>query len=99
MVGTLFLHTNPQPKGQTVGLIRIRGKRYEVEKKLWGGDRGNQYTQEASGNIYHLAKSNQRTGEDLASEYGVLTHTRLDYQNQQDDNNKCFPCTAYEGFD
>lgn len=53
----------------------LRGKRYEVEKKLWGGDRGNQYTHEASGNIYHLAKSNQRTGEDLASEYGVSEKT------------------------
>ncbi|MBS5797349.1 MAG: hypothetical protein KH100_06020 [Dysgonomonas mossii] len=69
-----------------------------MEKKLVGGNGNNQYGGEQCGKIYHIPKSNQRTGEDLASEYGVLTNTRLDYQNQQDDNNKCFPCTAYEGF-
>lgn len=55
----------------------LRGKRYEVEKKLVDGNGNNQYGGEQCGNIYHIPKSNQRTGEDLASEYGVLTNTRL----------------------
>lgn len=35
--------------------VFIRGKRYEREKKIWGGDRGNQYSREASYQIDTLA--------------------------------------------
>lgn len=53
----------------------LRGKRYEVEKKLVGGNGNNQYASEQCGKIYHIPKSNQRTGEDLAAEYGVSEKT------------------------
>lgn len=52
----------------------MRGKRYETEKKIWGGDRGNQYTKEASlpnANLPNIPK----TSEVLGSEYGVHKST------------------------
>lgn len=48
----------------------LRGKRYETEKKIWGGDRGNQYTKEASSQLGNLAKR-PKTVVSLAEEYGV----------------------------
>ncbi|MEA4822069.1 MAG: hypothetical protein VB122_07610 [Erysipelotrichales bacterium] len=52
----------------------MRGKRYETEKKIWGGDRGNQYTKEASRQNDDLAKP-PKTRVLLADEYGVGTAT------------------------
>lgn len=52
----------------------LRGKRYETEKRIWGGDRGNQYTKEASSQVGNLAKR-PKTGEKIANEYGVSKNT------------------------
>ncbi len=68
------------------------------EKNIHGGTGSNQHTVQ-SGKNFHSAESKQKTGERLADEYSVLTNTRLDYQNQQDDNNKCFPSSREKRFD
>jgi len=50
----------------------LRGKRYETEKKIWGGTGKNQYTREQSG---HLVQSATSTSQKLADEYGVAERT------------------------
>ena len=51
------------------------GKMYEARKKSQGGDRGNQYTKEASAQNEHLAKVPNRTAESIAAEVGVGRET------------------------
>ena len=68
-------------------MVFFRGVHYEMERKAHGGDRGNQYTKEASGNNYHLAKNQndndnntqttpvQTTADKLAEQYNVSERT------------------------
>jgi hypothetical protein len=56
----LFCRRNLNPNQ----IAYLKGKRYETEKKIWGGDRGNQYTNEATYQNDKLAKRPQ-TNENL----------------------------------
>lgn len=50
----------------------MRGKRYETEKKIWGGDRKSEEAKKSSGLLAHLGKT---TSQKLADEYGVHEKT------------------------
>lgn len=65
------MRKNPQPLTN----FGQGAKRYETEKKIWGGDRGNQYTKVASGKDCHLAESAFKTAKKLADEYSVSERT------------------------
>ena len=54
----------------------LRGKRYETEKKIWGGTGSNQYVKEQSSQVGNLADT-PKTSRKLADEYGVGKNTIL----------------------
>lgn len=67
-----FTAENSAAKFYPNQIAYLRGKRYENEKRIWGGDRGNQYTKAASVQIEHLTKP---TSKKLGEEYGVSKST------------------------
>ena len=49
----------------------LRGKRYEMEKKIWGGDRKSDEFEKSSSQSGNLIPDPAKTNENLAKEYGV----------------------------
>lgn len=53
----------------------LRGKRYETEKKIWGGDRKSDEFEKSSYQSDNLIPDPAKTNENLAKEYGVASST------------------------
>ena len=53
----------------------LRGKRYETEKKIWGGDRKSDEFEKSSYQSDNLIPDPAKTNENLAKEYGVAPAT------------------------
>ena len=53
----------------------MRGKRYETEKKIWGGDRKSDEFEKSSYQSDNLIPDPAKTNENLAKEYGVASST------------------------
>lgn len=66
----LFCRRNLNPNQ----IAYLRGKKYETEKKIWGGDR---HSEEFKSSTYQNDKLTKRpqTNENLAKEYGVSPAT------------------------